>query len=180
MGPRLPPRLLPPRRRRALLGARRILASTATATPAVAEDIEARLGLRDPVRVATGFDRPNLVLRGRSLHDDEVKHRRIVDALARPGATPAIVYAGTRAGVERLAAKLSDELGQEVVGYHAGLSRDARATAQRRFMNGDVDVVVATNAFGMGIDKANVRDGRARERAELARGLLPGGRPRRT
>ena len=139
------------------LGARCILASTATATPVVAKDIETRLGLREPVRVATGFDRPNLSFAVARCTTTKVKHRRIAEALARPGATPAIVYAGTRAGVERLAAKLSDELGQEVVGYHAGLPREARATAQRRFMDGEVDVVVATNAFGMGIDKANVR-----------------------
>ena len=139
------------------LGARCILASTATATPAVAKDIEARLALREPIRVATGFDRPNLSFAVVRCTTKAVKHRRITEALARPGATPAIVYAGTRAGVDGLASKLSAELGTEVVGYHAGLSRDARAVAQRRFMDGDVDVVVATNAFGMGVDKANVR-----------------------
>lgn len=146
------------------LGARCILASTATATPAVAKDIESRLGLRDPVRVATGFDRPNLSFVVVRCTTTAVKHRRITAALSRPGATPAIVYAGTRAGVERLTAKLADELRAadgtgsiEVAGYHAGMSREARATAQRRFMDGSVDVIVATNAFGMGIDKANVR-----------------------
>src|SRR3954470_11037584 len=139
------------------LGAKAIVASTATATPQVARDIEARLGLEDPVRVTTGFDRPNLAFGVVPCRTAAAKHRRIAAALGEPGATPAIVYAGTRKGVERLADALSEELGREVLAYHAGLERSARATAQRRFMGGDVDVVVATNAFGMGVDKADVR-----------------------
>ena len=74
-----------------------------------------------------------------------------------PGALPAIVYAGTRAECDKLAARLAQELGRTVLAYHAGLPREARAEAQRRFMGGEVDVVVATNAFGMGVDKADVR-----------------------
>jgi len=139
------------------LGAKAIMASTATATPQVARDIEARLGLRDPVRVTTGFDRPNLDFAVIPCTTAKVKHRRIAAALAEPGATPAIVYAGTRKGVERLAETLRHELGREVLAYHAGLGREPRAAAQRRFMGGEVDVVVATNAFGMGVDKADVR-----------------------
>jgi len=139
------------------IGARAIVASTATATPQVAGDVVARLGLRDPVRVATGFDRPNLtfgVVRCGTAAD---KHARIAAALRDPAARPAIVYAGTRAGTEALANALEADLGVEVLAYHAGLARDARAEAQRRFMDGAVDVVVATNAFGMGVDKADVR-----------------------
>jgi ATP-dependent DNA helicase RecQ len=139
------------------LDARAIMASTATATPEVATDIAKRLRLRDPVRVSTGFDRPNLsfaVVPCRSRVD---KERRIVAALEREGALPAIVYAGTRARTTELAARLEGELGRDVLAYHAGLGRDARADAQRRFMSGEVDVVVATNAFGMGVDKADVR-----------------------
>jgi ATP-dependent DNA helicase RecQ len=139
------------------LGASAIIASTATATPQVARDIEARLGLRDPVRVTTGFDRPNLDFAVVPCTTAKVKHRRIAAALAAPGATPAIVYAGTRKGVDRLAEMLRAELGREVLAYHAGLGREPRAQAQRRFMSGEVDVVVATNAFGMGVDKADVR-----------------------
>ncbi len=139
------------------LGARAIVASTATATPAVARDIEARLRLRDPVRVTTGFDRPNLAFVVARCGSARAKHRRIAATLAEPGATPAIVYAGTRAGVDRLAGALAEQLGSEVLAYHAGLGREARARAQRRFMSGEVDVVVATNAFGMGVDKADVR-----------------------
>jgi ATP-dependent DNA helicase RecQ len=139
------------------LGADAIMASTATATPQVAADIATRLGLRDPVHVATGFDRPNLSFAVVPCPTKEAGHRGIAAALAEPGALPAIVYAGTRADAERLAGRLGRDLGVEVIAYHAGLPRDARAAAQRRFMSGEAPVVVATNAFGMGVDKADVR-----------------------
>jgi ATP-dependent DNA helicase RecQ len=139
------------------LGARAIVASTATATPQVAADITARLGLRDPVRVTTGFDRPSLSFVVVPCRGPTDKRARLTAALAEPGARPAIVYAGTRADTERLSADLGGALGVDVVAYHAGLSREARAEAQRRFMSGAVEVVVATNAFGMGVDKADVR-----------------------
>jgi ATP-dependent DNA helicase RecQ len=139
------------------LGAEAILASTATATPQVAADIVARLGLREPVRVATGFDRPNLSFAVVRCANKPAVHRGIAAALAEPGALPGIVYAGTRADSERLAGQLSAKLGVEAIVYHAGLPREARAEAQRRFMAGEAPVVVATNAFGMGIDKADVR-----------------------
>ena len=139
------------------LGAQAIVASTATATPQVANDIVARLGLREPVRVATGFDRPNLSFTVVPCATKEAGHRGIAGALRAPGALPAIVYAGTRAECDKLSARLAQELGTTVLAYHAGLPRDARAEAQRRFMAGEVDVVVATNAFGMGVDKADVR-----------------------
>jgi ATP-dependent DNA helicase RecQ len=139
------------------LGAKAIVASTATATPQVATDIARRLGLRDPVRVTTGFDRPNLTFAVVPCRTKVEKHRRLAAALEDPAGRPAIVYAGTRAGTQSLAAALQSALGIEVLAYHAGLNRDARADAQRRFMSGEVDVVVATNAFGMGVDKADVR-----------------------
>jgi ATP-dependent DNA helicase RecQ len=139
------------------LGAQAIVASTATATPQVSADIGARLGLRDPVRVATGFDRPNLSFAVVPCRGPAEKRTRLAAALADPQARPAIVYAGTRADTERLAGQLGSALGVEVIAYHAGLPRAARATAQRRFMTGEVEVVVATNAFGMGVDKADVR-----------------------
>jgi ATP-dependent DNA helicase RecQ len=139
------------------LGAEAIVASTATATPQVAADIVGRLGLRDPARVSTGFDRPNLSFAVVRCANKPAVHRGIAAALAEPGALPGIVYAGTRADAERLAARLGSELGVEAIAYHAGLPRDARAEAQRRFMAGEAPIVVATNAFGMGIDKADVR-----------------------
>jgi ATP-dependent DNA helicase RecQ len=139
------------------LGAEAIVASTATATPQVANDIVARLGLQDPVRIATGFDRPNLSFAVVPCATKEAGHRGIAATLAQEGALPAIVYAGTRAECDKLSARLAQELGRPVLAYHAGLARDTRAEAQRRFMAGEVDVVVATNAFGMGVDKADVR-----------------------
>jgi ATP-dependent DNA helicase RecQ len=139
------------------LGAGALFASTATATPQVAKDIAGRLALRDPVHVTTGFDRPNLsfsVIPCRTAAD---KRRRLAAALAEPDALPAIVYAGTRASTDSLAGELSGALGVEALAYHAGLPRDRRAAVQRRFMGGEVPIVVATNAFGMGVDKADVR-----------------------
>jgi len=139
------------------VGARATIGLTATATPAVADDIARRLALRDPVRVTTGFDRPNLsfaVVRCGTAVD---KRRRVAAALKENGALPAIVYAGTRRASEELASFLSRALGEEVPAYHAGLRREVRAATQERLMAGEVRAIVATNAFGMGIDKADVR-----------------------
>jgi ATP-dependent DNA helicase RecQ len=139
------------------LGADAIVASTATATPQVANDIARRLGLREPVRVTTGFDRPNLSFAVVPCRGAADKRARLAAALEEDGARPAIVYAGTRAETEDLAQALEAALGVEVLAYHAGLARHERAEGQRRFMSGEIEVVVATNAFGMGIDKADVR-----------------------
>jgi ATP-dependent DNA helicase RecQ len=109
------------------------------------------------VRVATGFDRPNLSFAVVPCPTKEAAHRGITEALREPTARPAIVYTGTRAECDRLAGRLARDLGVPVAAYHAGLARDARAEAQRRFMADESPVVVATNAFGMGVDKANVR-----------------------
>ncbi len=139
------------------LGAQATIALTATATPVVANDIVRRLELRDPVRVTTGFDRPNLSFGVVPCRTSADKDRRLSAALSEDGALPAIVYTGTRESSERLARGLAGVLREEVVAYHAGLDRRARAVAQERFMSGAVRVIVATNAFGMGIDKADVR-----------------------
>ncbi|MBA2506543.1 MAG: ATP-dependent DNA helicase RecQ, partial [Thermoleophilaceae bacterium] len=138
------------------LGARSIFASTATATPRVAEDIVRRLGLEDPARVVTGFDRPNLSFTVARPAPHE-KKTMLADTLKGEDALPAIVYAGTRKGSDELAEQLQAELGEEVLSYHAGLQREERADRQRRFITGESRVVVATNAFGMGVDKADVR-----------------------
>ena len=138
------------------LGAAAIVASTATATPRVAADAARRLGLRDPLRVATGFDRPNISFTVARPAPHE-KRALVTEALRADGALPAIVYAGTRAGAEELASDLSGALGEEAAAYHAGLDREQRAGVQRRFLSDDVRVICATNAFGMGVDKANVR-----------------------
>src|SRR4051794_14838813 len=138
------------------LGADAIVASTATATPQVATDIVRRLSLREPVRVATGFDRPNLAF-GVARPAPHEKRPLVAELLRGDDARPAIVYAGTRAGSEELTEYLGAELGVPVETYHAGLDRGQRADAQRRFLADDVQVIVATNAFGMGVDKPNVR-----------------------
>jgi ATP-dependent DNA helicase RecQ len=138
------------------LGAEALVASTATATPRVAADVVRRLGLREPLRVATGFDRPNLsfvVARPTPQH----KQSLLIETLRATDALPAIVYAGTRAGAEEIASMLSEQLGEEALPYHAGLDRERRAAVQRRFLADETRVIVATNAFGMGVDKPNVR-----------------------
>jgi ATP-dependent DNA helicase RecQ len=139
-----------------MLGARALVASTATATPRVAHDVVQRLGLRDPLRVATGFDRPNIAFAVARPGPGE-KRSLLAEALREPDALPAIVYAGTRAGSEELARELGAALGVEAEAYHAGLDREHRAGVQRRFLADELQVICATNAFGMGVDKANVR-----------------------
>ncbi len=141
------------------LNARAIIALTATATPQVAQDVVGRLRLEQPALITTGFDRPNLSFAVVPCRTKADKHRRIAAVLADAEARPAIVYAGTRNGCEDLARTLDRELDGDakVVVYHAGLDRERRAAVQRAFMGGDAQVVVATNAFGMGVDKADVR-----------------------
>ncbi len=139
-----------------VLGAAAIVASTATATPRVASDVVRRLALRDPLRVATGFDRPNISFTVARPGGHE-KRAMLAEALRAEDALPAIVYAGTRAGAEEIASDLTSALGEEAVAYHAGIDRERRATVQRRFLADEVRVICATNAFGMGVDKPNVR-----------------------
>jgi ATP-dependent DNA helicase RecQ len=139
------------------LGARSIFAATATATPRVALDIDRRLGLAEPVRITTGFDRPNLSYDVLAVASARTKEHATLALLRDEGALPAIVYAGTRRKTDETAARLSRALGLPVPAYHAGLEREPRAAAQREFMAGRSPVVVATNAFGMGVDKPDVR-----------------------
>lgn len=139
------------------LEAEALIALTATATPQVARDIVESLGLRKPVRVTTGFNRPNLSFGVVSSPSPVTKLRQIAELLRDPCARPAIVYAGTRQRTNEVSSYLERELKQKVLVYHAGLERNTRLAHQRRFMAGEVDVVVATNAFGMGVDKADVR-----------------------
>jgi RecQ family ATP-dependent DNA helicase len=139
------------------LGARSIFAATATATPRVAADVVRRLGLREPLRMTTGFDRPNLSYDVVAVGSARSKRAATLALLSEPEALPAIVYAGTRKKTEETANWLTHELGRPVPAYHAGVERDTRAAAQRAFMSGTTPVMVATNAFGMGVDKADVR-----------------------
>ncbi len=141
------------------LGHPPVMACTATATPKVAEEIVARLGLREPARVRSGFDRPNLsfdVLAFDGEGSVARKRATLVAGLAMEENRPAVVYCGTRKSTEEVADVLQGE-GREVVAYHAGMNADTRSRRQDAFMTGAADIVVATNAFGMGVDKADVR-----------------------
>ncbi len=141
------------------LGSPTVMACTATATEQVAEEISVRLGLRDPYVMRAGFDRPNLSFDVIALDGPGTKARKhmlLSLALADPANRPAIVYCGTRREVEEVSERLRGD-GLLAVGYHAGMPADERASAQHRFMEGDAEIVVATNAFGMGVDKADVR-----------------------
>jgi ATP-dependent DNA helicase RecQ len=141
------------------LGSPTVMACTATATVEVAEEIAQRLGLREPHVVRAGFDRPNLSFDVIPLEGTGSKARKqmlLSLALSDPENRPAIVYCGTRRDVEEVTERLRAE-GLPAVGYHAGMAADERASAQHRFMEGDAEIVVATNAFGMGVDKADVR-----------------------
>jgi ATP-dependent DNA helicase RecQ len=141
------------------LGRPAVMATTATATPRVAEEIAARLGLRDWLAVRSGFDRPNLTFDVVALEGKGAVARKratLLYALERDDARPAIVYCGTRKDTNEVTALLREH-GLDAVSYHAGMSPDARRSSQEAFMSGRAEVVVATNAFGMGVDKADVR-----------------------
>ena len=141
------------------LGSPPVMACTATATEQVGREISERLGLRDPHLLRAGFDRPNLSFDVIPLEGTGSKARKqmlLSLALTDPANRPAIVYCGTRREVEEVTETLRGE-GLLAVGYHAGMAADERAAAQHRFMSGDAEIVVATNAFGMGVDKADVR-----------------------
>ena len=141
----------------------RVLACTATATPVVRDEIVARLGLGpETPQIVRGFARPNLALRAR-----EVSGRRelrgeldavLTERLGAPGENrgAAIVYAPTRRTTEAEAARLA-AAGWRAAGYHAGMAGAVREGVSREFASGALEVVVATNAFGMGIDRADVR-----------------------
>ena len=129
-----------------------VSAFTATATTQVRQDVERILGLRDPVRVVTGFDRPNLyfeVLR------PESKDRELLRLLSTRKGKSGIVYCATRKKVESVCQMLQDH-GYGAACYHAGLPDEERTQSQGDFLYDRKPIMVATNAFGMGIDKSNV------------------------
>jgi len=141
----------------------RVLACTATATPIVRDEIVARLGLpADTKQLVRGFARPNLALAAREVSGARDRARAVdaalADALGAPGAGrgAAIVYAPTRRETDAEAARLLAS-GWRTGAYHAGHDGAQRDASQRAFASGELEVVVATNAFGMGIDRADVR-----------------------
>jgi ATP-dependent DNA helicase RecQ len=137
------------------LGRPTILALTATAAPPVRDEIIERLGLREPELVIRGFDRPNLHLTVERHHDAGRKLRALREYVA-AAEPPGIVYVATRRAAESLAAELCDD-GLRAAAYHGGMRARERDDVQARFMRDDLDAVVATTAFGLGVDKPNVR-----------------------
>ena len=138
------------------LGSPPTIALTATATARVAADIEAALHLRDPIRARTGFDRPNLFFASRRVSGDVAKGLALRELVAAGEGLPAVVYCGRRQTCVEVARLLEDS-GVAAAPYHAGLDAKRRTETLERFLGGDLEVVAATTAFGMGIDKADVR-----------------------
>jgi len=128
-------------------------AYTATATPEVREDIARQLGLREPAILVGDFDRPNLTYRVLPRQDES---KQVLDVLERHRGEAGIIYCTRRKDVDALSEKLRKR-GQNVVAYHAGLLPEERREAQEKFSTEKCDLVVATVAFGMGIDRSNVR-----------------------
>lgn len=137
------------------LGHPPVVALTATASPPVREDIVAALGLRKVRQVIRGFDRPNIDLRVRRFAEESAKRRSLVaDAAGRDGL--GLVYVATRRDAEAYAKELA-AAGLRAQAYHAGMKASKREQVHADFTADRLDVVVATSAFGMGIDKPNVR-----------------------
>ena len=130
------------------------IALTATATPDVRGDIRQSLELGDPAEFVAGFARPNLRFRVTQC-GSETEKRRCLERLLREQKT-GIIYCATRKSVETVAARVA-EIAPSVLAYHGGFKDADRSAAQEAFMKGETDVVVATNAFGMGIDRADIR-----------------------
>lgn len=138
-----------------LLGNPPVVALTATATPEVRDDIIKQLGLTDPERVITGFARPNLQF-GVVHAKEAMKPLHVLDAVSSLPDQSGIVYVSTRSRVDDLAQYLLEN-NIEAAGYHAGMDPEDRKWVQDNFLSGQVKVIVATNAFGLGIDKPDVR-----------------------
>ncbi len=141
---------------RARLGSPPLLALTATADERVRGDIVRELRLRDPVVCVAGFDRPNLFLSVVRCRNRKERAEFVAERLRELDGGAAIVYCGTRRAVDELS-ELLRRRGIACVPYHAGMPHEERARAQELFVKDRVPVIVATNAFGMGIDKPDVR-----------------------
>jgi len=139
-----------------LLGAPRVAAFSATATPEVQRDIAAQLAFESPAMHVRGFDRPNLHYSVERVGGGDEKVDTLVERTRTRDGGVALVYAVTRKNAEKYATALK-QAGMRARVYHAGLDGDVRERAQDVFMAGKLDVIVATNAFGMGVDKSDIR-----------------------
>ena len=137
------------------LGHPRVLALTATAAPTVREELIERLGMHHPQVIVQGFDRPNIWLAVKRFEDEAQKQQALLRGVVR-AKKPGIVYVATRKKAEEVAGALGDK-GVKAIFYHAGMKAKEREEAQAAFMNDQAEVIVATTAFGMGVDKPNVR-----------------------
>ena len=133
-----------------------VSAFTATATERVKNDIVASLGLNNPVTMVTGFDRPNLFFRVVTRKGGSQKDNSIINYVKKHEDESGIIYCATKKNVDKLYTLLNEQ-GISAGRYHAGLSNDERKQNQEDFTYDRIRVMVATNAFGMGIDKSNVR-----------------------
>ncbi|GHO65304.1 ATP-dependent DNA helicase RecQ [Ktedonobacter sp. SOSP1-52] len=137
------------------LGHPRVLALTATAAPPVREEILERLHMQDTKVIVQGFDRPNIWLSVERFQDERTKKKALIERV-QENAKPGIIYAATRKHTEEVAEALQ-AVGIKAAFYHAGMKGEERTQVQSDFMEDRVEVIVATTAFGMGVDKPNVR-----------------------
>ena len=141
---------------RELVGNPQTVALTATATQLVQADIAKILNLNEPKTFITGFARKNLFLKVEQPESNSDKDRRLVEFLQSHDGC-GIVYASTRKSCEQLLELLTENLSRPAAFYHAGLPAEKRREVQEQFMSGEIPIIIATNAFGMGIDKADLR-----------------------
>jgi ATP-dependent DNA helicase RecQ len=138
------------------IGRPQVIALTATATPYVRSDIVEQLGMREPHAFVSGFDRPNLQINVVNTEKERDKILHIKSLASDYAGGSGIIYTSTRKSVDLVAQRLR-AAGLDVTSYHAGMTEDERSRAQDAFMAGRTQMIVATNAFGMGIDKAEIR-----------------------
>jgi len=138
-----------------IVGSPTVVALTATATPEVREDIAKQLGLIDPKYVISGFARPNLQLAAVQANNAK-KMEYILDTMDNNNLGSGIIYVGTRSKADEILERLLERNVKAVV-YHAGMDPESREWVQNSFMKGEAQVVVATNAFGLGINKKDIR-----------------------
>jgi ATP-dependent DNA helicase RecQ len=132
------------------------IALTATATPTVRDDVSSLLCLNDPAVFVTGFSRTNLHFGVTQCKTDSEKEKSLAAYVRRQNGA-GIVYAATRKACESVGEQLGKSTNQQVGVYHGGMDPESRRAVQEQFMSGELDAIVATNAFGMGIDKADIR-----------------------